>query len=111
MLLDALAVGIGVTGLVYGTRCYLELRKWAKQCQNARIVVAHKRRVKLNAPLVDWLTWANSLDQDESSTGRIVYLNDKTSVAIVRPDKRSKSKGGKIDERSRATTGVTKNAG
>jgi hypothetical protein len=106
VLLDIALTVVAVVSVVFGAVCYREARKWAKQCRNARIVVAHKRRVKLNAPLVDWLTWANSLDQDESSTGRIVYLNDKTSVAIVRPDKRKK--GPRMDERSRATTGVAK---
>lgn len=108
-MLDILAIGAGIIGLAFGIRCYLELRKWARQCQNARIVVSHKRRIKLNAPLVDWLTWANSLDKDDSATGRIVYTADKTQVAIIRPDKRKK--GPRTDERSRAVTGVAKNAG
>lgn len=81
------AVIFGVCGLGFGLRCYWELRKWAKQCKEARIVVAYNRRVKMNAPLIEWLQWCNMLDKDESTTGRVVYMNGKTSIAIVRPKK------------------------
>lgn len=102
--MQLVAYGVGLLGVALAVRYYLELRKWARQCQNARIVISHKRRVRLNAPLTDWLVWANSLGRDETMTGRIIYTADKTQVAIIRPDKRKK--GPRVDERSRATTGV-----
>lgn len=87
MIVEAVAIVFGVLGVAFGVRSYVELRKWAKQCKEARIVVAYNRRVKMNAPLVEWLQWCNMLDKDESTTGRVVYMNGKTSIAIVRPKK------------------------
>lgn len=75
----------GTCGVLFGLACYRELHKWARQCQNARIAVAHKRRVQLNAPLTEWLQWANALNRDESSTGRVIYRNGHVTVAILRP--------------------------
>lgn len=77
-----------VAGVGYGLVCRRELKKWAYQCQNARIAVAYKRKVKLQAPLVEWLTWINMLDKDQASNGRTVYTMGGTTVAIIRaPDK------------------------
>jgi len=76
----------GIAGGVFGVRCYIELRRWARQCQRAEIAIAYNRRVRLRAPLVEWLTWANQLEKDEKSTGRVVYRANKMSVAILRPD-------------------------
>jgi hypothetical protein len=84
-LLDVSSLVFGVLGVAYGVRCYMELWKWAKQCQNAKIAIAHNRRVQLTAPLTEWLSWANQLDKDQSSSGRVVYRNGKVSVAILRP--------------------------
>lgn len=82
--LDVIALTVGVLGTAFGARCYLELWRWAKQCQNARIVIAHKRKVQLQAPLVEWLAWANQLGKDEASHGRTVYRFANASVSIAR---------------------------
>lgn len=103
-MIEVASIVVGVLGFAFGVRSYWELRKWARQCQNARIVVAYNRRVKLNAPLVDWLTWANMLDKDESSTGRVVYMNNKTSVAVVRPGKPKDMNGYNPDKAKRVQT-------
>jgi hypothetical protein len=76
---------VALLGVMFGVRCYIELWRWARQCQNAKIAVAHKGRVQLVAPLAEWLTWANQLATDETSKGRVVYRNGHVSVAILRP--------------------------
>lgn len=86
-VLDAISLTIGVIGLAFGGRCYLELYRWARQCQRARIAVAFKRKVQLQAPLVEWLSWSNQLSADESSSGRVVYRNGGVTVAILKPVK------------------------
>lgn len=86
MTLTVIAFTVAVIGITFGIRCYVELWRWAKQCQNARIVVGHKKRVQIDAPLVDWLAWANQLNDDQKGRGRIVYRNGYTAVAIMRPD-------------------------
>jgi hypothetical protein len=82
----ALIIGgvVGVLGVGFGARCYLELYKWARQCQRARIAVAYNNRVQLQAPLVEWLGWINQLDGDDASNGRVIYRNQKMSVSILK---------------------------
>jgi hypothetical protein len=75
---------IGLFGFAFGLKCYSELRKWARQCQGARIAIAYKRKVKLQAPLIEWLMWVNQLDKDKDSHGRVVYSIGGTSVAITK---------------------------
>lgn len=74
----------GVLGFTYGFTCYRKLWEWARQCQHARIVVANKNRVRLNAPILEWLLWANQLDADKDSNGRMIYSIGGTSVSIVK---------------------------
>lgn len=75
-------LGIGVLGILFGARCYLELWRWAKQCQRAQIVIAYNRKVKLTASLSEWLAWVNQLPED--ANGRAVYHHNHTSVSILR---------------------------
>lgn len=81
-IIDIVSVAIGVAGLVFGAGCYWELWKWAQQCKGARIAIAYKRRVQLQAPLVEWLMWCNQLDKDKDSHGRVVWRQGYASVAI-----------------------------
>lgn len=82
-VVDVLALVFGVVGVAYGIRCYYELWKWAKECQNARVAVAYNRRVQMQPTLVDLLIWARQVNKGER--GRVIYKNQKVSVAIVRP--------------------------
>lgn len=82
-----LAVGgllIGAAGFTCAVWFYRNLWRWAKQCDHARITVAYKGRVKLNAPLTEWLLWCNQLDRDKDATGRVVYVFGGTQVAILK---------------------------
>lgn len=84
-VLDIVSYAVAGVSLAWAALMYREARKWATQCRNARIAVSYNRRVKINAPLIDWLLWANSLKgQDE--TGRVVFQAAKVSVAILRPN-------------------------
>jgi hypothetical protein len=86
--LDWVLTGVGasgILGLLFGVRCYVELWRWARQCQHARILIAWKRRVVLDRPLVDYLTWANSLDRDKKANGQVIWRMGQASVAIAKP--------------------------
>lgn len=83
---DWISVGFGVLGVAYGIRCYWELYKWARQCQNARIAISFKRKVRLQAPLVEWLLWANNVKKDKLATGQVVFSQANVSVAVVQAD-------------------------
>jgi hypothetical protein len=82
------AIGIfGLAGWIFGIRCYVETRSWARQCNGARIAIAYKRKVKLEAPLTEFILWCRQLDKDKRSTGRTIYTMGSTTVAIIkRPD-------------------------
>lgn len=82
--LSYVSYGVGLLGLLFGLRCYVELWRWAKQCQRARIIVGYKRRTTLQAPLVEWLVWCNQLQQDKLSSGRVIYHRDNTTIMIGR---------------------------
>jgi hypothetical protein len=84
MVLEVICGVLALLGVLFGLRCYVELWRWAKQCQGARILVATSGKVQINAPLVDWLGWANQLEADEAVKGRVVYLNGKVKVAILK---------------------------
>lgn len=81
-----LAYAFGVLGILFGARCYLELWRWARHCQRAKVAIAYNRRVQITAPLTEILAWANQLDDDERSKGRVFYRNGKVAVAVLRPD-------------------------
>lgn len=83
--MEIVAFLVGIIGLSFGLFCGARLRRWERQLAGARIAVAYKTRVKLEAPLVEWLTWANMLDKDQQSRGRVVYRMGGTSVAILKP--------------------------
>lgn len=77
---------VGVVGVVLAGRFYLELWRWARQCQQAQIAIAYKRKVQLSAPLVEWLLWCNQL-QGAEENGRVVYRNGGITIAIIRRPK------------------------
>jgi hypothetical protein len=87
VILELALAGAAVLGLLFGLRCYLELRRWARICQRVRIAIAHKQRVQLDAPLTEWIAWANGLGRDEASRGRVLYRNGHVSVAILKPSR------------------------
>lgn len=79
-------VGIlfGVFGFAYAARFYWELRKWAHLIKYARVVIAYKGKVKLNAPLQEWALWCREAEKDKTSNGRVIYQLGGTRVAVLR---------------------------
>lgn len=84
MILGIVGIVVGVTGLAFALRFYYELWKWARQCQNVRIAIEYKGKVKTQQPIVEWLLWANQLDRDKDSNGRVLYHLGGTRVAILK---------------------------
>ena len=74
----------GMLGVALATRNYYKLWQWARECQHARITLAYKGKVKLDAPLVEWMLWCRLLEKDKTSRGRTVYTYGGTQVAIIR---------------------------
>jgi hypothetical protein len=77
----------GALGILFGAFFALRLYRWEQQLAGARIAVAYKQKVRLQAPLIEWLGWANMLAKDEQSSGRVVYRQASTTVAIIKPNR------------------------
>lgn len=84
MIYIVVGSALAIIGISYGFLCYYKLWKFARQCQQARIVVAQKGRVRLNAPLLEWLLWCNMLDQDKDANGRMILNLSGMSVSIIK---------------------------
>lgn len=84
-ILSIIATAFGVAGTAFGITCYVKLHEWARLCQNGRIFIAYNNRVKLDAPITDWIQWTRMLKGDEQTSGRIIYQANKLRVGILRP--------------------------
>jgi hypothetical protein len=82
MILEIITTTIGILGLTAAACFYWELRKWVRLCHQARIGIFYKQRSRLQAPLVEWVKWAQQLSKDEASTGRTVYVMKDHAIAI-----------------------------
>lgn len=88
-VLAIIAFAFGVVAIAFGISCYVQLYKWARECQGARIAIAYKGKVQMNAPLVEWMLWTRMLKGKEEN-GRVVYRNGQVTVAILkRPPRRT----------------------
>lgn len=85
--IDYVALALGAGGLAFGALSYSHLRRWVRHARSARIAIAYKRKVVLDAPLTEWIEWSHMLDKDQDR-GRVVYRGGHVSVAIARPRKR-----------------------
>ncbi len=84
MIVSIVGICVGVLGIAFALRFYYELWKWARQCQNVRIAIEYKGKVKTQQPIIEWLLWANQLDRDKDSNGRVLYHLGGTRVAILK---------------------------
>lgn len=85
-ILGYIGWGVAVLAIAYCLRVYYELWKWARICQSARIAVSYKRKVKLQAPLTEWIAWIRLLDKDKDSAGRVIFSQAGVAIAITRAD-------------------------
>lgn len=103
------AIGVlGLVGVYFGVASYWHLRRWARQMQGARIAISYKRKVKLQAPLQEWMLWCNQLDKDKQSGGRVVYTLGGTSVAIIKRPEKAKPGNAQIKHKTRQGTWTAK---
>ncbi len=84
MILEIILGAWALLASAYCGRLYLELWRWARQCQHARIAVSYKGKVQLQAPILEWILWCNQLDEDKQSNGRVVWRNGHAAVAIAK---------------------------
>jgi hypothetical protein len=85
VILEAASVAFGVAGLALGLAGWRLARQWQRDCQEARIIIAVKNRVKLDAPLVEWLAWNKALPKREQGRGGVIFQHNGVRVALARP--------------------------
>lgn len=90
MVIQALLIAAAVSGWLTAFWLFAHLLADKREYSQARIVVAYKRKVKVDAPLTEWLLWVRQANKDHSSTGRVVASYGGTSVAIVKRMPRQK---------------------
>lgn len=91
MAVTTILIVVAVIGWLLALWFGAHLYVWADQCKHARIVVAYKRKVKIDAPLVEWLLWCRKAQKDHGARGRVVFQGGATSVAIMKAGKRRKT--------------------
>ena len=88
MVLTIVGWVVGAVGLLFGTYCYMGYRRLAHQCQQARIAIAYKGKVKIHAPLMEVLLWYRVMLKDKQHPGgRVIYHVGGTRIALTRPVK------------------------
>ncbi len=77
------ALVFGLVGLLVGYAGWRLARQWQRDCQEARILIAVKGRVRLDAPLVEWLAWNKALPKREQGRGGIIFQHNGVRVATT----------------------------
>lgn len=84
MAVEAVLAVVAAAGWLVAFWLYAHLRRDMREYSQARIVVAYKRKVKIDAPLTEWLLWIRKANEDKNSSGRVVASYGGTSVAIIK---------------------------
>lgn len=81
---DWASITVGLFGVAYGTKFWIELRRWAYLIKYGRLAIAYKGKVKLNAPLQEWALWCKMAEQEDKVNGRVIYHLGGTRIAVLR---------------------------
>lgn len=84
--LDVTSLAIGGCGIVAACWFYYHLWKWARDCQQATIAIAYKRKVVMSPTLVELLLWSRKVP--EKQNGQVFYRAANVTIAIVKRDRR-----------------------
>lgn len=106
MILEVASLTIGTLGVLFGLACYRIARMWQRDCREARIIIAVKNRVQLDAPLVEWLAWNKALPKRERGRGGIIFQHSGVRVALARPKVMAHTGVEKVSSTSRTVDDV-----
>lgn len=88
----AIAIGCAALGWAAAAWSYYQLQRWARDCK-MRIAISYKGKVKIDAPLVEWMLWGRQAAKDRAARkvgpAKMLFHGGGTSVAIVQPPKAS----------------------
>jgi hypothetical protein len=85
VILELAAFAAAALGIMFGAAAWLLARRWARDCQECRIIIGRKGKVVLDAPLTEWLAWNRALPKRERSRGGIIFHANGIQVALARP--------------------------
>jgi hypothetical protein len=86
-MVEIVSLVIGVSGVLFGVNCYWHLRKWARDCQQATVAIAYKRKVVMSPTLVELVLWSRKVPDKQN--GQVFYKAPNVTVAIIKRDRRS----------------------
>jgi hypothetical protein len=84
---DILSLTVGAAGVAAAVWFYYHLWKWARDCQQATVAVAFKRKVVMSPTLVELLLWSRKVPDQQN--GQVFYRAKDVTIAIVKRDRRS----------------------
>jgi hypothetical protein len=87
---------IGVAGAAAAAWFYYHLWKWARDCQQATVAIAYKRKVVMSPTLVELLLWSRKVPEGQG--GQVFYRASNVTVAIVKREKRGRKTRRQIEK-------------
>ena len=104
-LLDGALVAVAGFAVLIAVYSWVHAARWSHRCQDTRIAVARKGRVRRNHSLAEWIGYAHQFGMDRSA-GSVVYDVAGTRIAVFmtdRPPSRLKrwAAGKRLDRRQR----------
>lgn len=85
LTIAALAWGSG--GFLGAVWFYYHLWKWGRDCQQATVVVAYKRKVVMSPTLVEVLLWSRKVPPGQG--GQVFYKGGNVTIAVTRRQQRT----------------------
>lgn len=104
-LLDVVSLAIGIGGVAAACWFYYHLWKWARDCQQATVAIAYKRKVTMSPTLVELLLWSRKVPKGQS--GQVFYKGPNVTVAIIKREQRTLRQRRQIRKNQTAQTGST----
>lgn len=96
---------VGVVGIVAAWWFYYHLWKWARDCQQATVAIAYKRKVVMSPTLVELVLWSRKVPNEQN--GQVFYKGPNVTVAIVKRAPRSWRQQWQSRKKRTAQTGST----
>jgi len=90
------SLAVGISGIAFGVGCYHHLWKWARDCQQATVAIAYKRKVVMTPTLVELLLWSRKVPDKQN--GQVFYKAPNVTVAIIRRTKRTRKQRQQIQK-------------
>ena len=79
---EIISAVFGVSGVFAAALFYYHLWRWARDCQQATVAIAYKRKVVMSPTLVELMLWSRKVPDGQS--GQVFYRAANVTIAIVK---------------------------